>query len=44
MIFDYEKAFDFMDRNMLISKFVEMGLLGNILIPLQSDIRCNLKV
>ena len=43
MLFDYEKAYELMNRNMLISKVVEMGLHGNILIPLPSDFRCNLQ-
>ena len=42
-LFDYENAFEGMDLSMLISKVVEMGLRGNMLILLQSDFRCNLQ-
>ena len=42
-IIDYEKRFDFIGRNLLISKLVKMGLHRYILTTLQSELRCNLQ-
>ena len=38
---DYEKAFDFVNRNLLLTKLIKMGLHGNILHTIQSVLKCN---
>ena len=38
---DYEKAFDFVYRNLLLTKLIKMGLHGNLLHTIQSVLKCN---
>ena len=38
---DYEKAFDFVKRNLLLTKLIKMGLHGNMLHTIQSVLKFN---
>ena len=38
---DYEKAFEFVNRNLLLTKLLKMGLHGNMLHTIQSVLTCN---
>ena len=38
---DYEKAFDFVNRNLLLTKLIKMELHGNMLHAIQSVLKCN---
>ena len=38
---DYEKAFNFVNRNLLLTKLIKMGLHGNKLHTIQSVLKCN---
>ena len=38
---DYEKAFDFLNRNLLLTKLKKLGLHGNMLHTIKSVLICN---
>ena len=38
---DYEKAFDFVNKNLLLTKLIKMGLHVNMLHTIQSLLKCN---
>ena len=38
---DYEKAFDFVNRNQLLIRLIKMGLHENMLHTIQSVLKCN---